>query len=255
MDIEGVAAIVTGAGSGMGAATARALAKAGAKVALLGRRLDKLEEVASETGGLAIVCDVSSAESGEAAVAAARAQHGTARILVNAAGISHYAPLVIDGRPCPLEDIERYIRINLTGSLNMTRLVAADLFHVPRLANGSRGVIILVSSTGGIDGPGGCIGYIASKSGVIGATLPLARELGDLGVRVVGIAPGGFDTPMFAGYEGFLAPRTPFPKRTGRPAEMADLTLHLCRNEYINGEVIRIDGGFRNPYETVREIT
>jgi NAD(P)-dependent dehydrogenase (short-subunit alcohol dehydrogenase family) len=249
MDVRGHAAIVTGGGSGLGAETARHLAKAGAKVAVLDVSIEGAEQVAKETGGLAVRCDVADAKSGAAAIAAARARHGPARILVNCAGIAPAARIVGKDGPMPLDDFARVVNVNLIGSFNMMRLAAADMVKLEPLADGERGVIISTASVAAFEGQIGQAAYAASKGGVVALTLPAARELARAGVRVLAIAPGLLGTPMLLGMpkpvQESLAAQVPFPPRFGRPDEYARLCLHIIDNVLLNGEVIRLDGAMR----------
>jgi NAD(P)-dependent dehydrogenase (short-subunit alcohol dehydrogenase family) len=249
MGPTGHAAIVTGAGSGLGAATAAALAEAGAKVALFDINIDGAREVAARIGGLAVRCDVADAESGAAAVAEARAQHGPARILVNCAGIGPAKRIVGRDGPMPLTDFSRVISINLIGTFNMMRLAAADMQALAPLDDGERGIIVSTASVAAFEGQVGQAAYAASKGGVAALTMPAARELAQFGIRVLAIAPGIFGTPMLRALpdevQKSLAASVPFPQLLGRPEQFADLVLHCVRNTYLNGEVIRLDGALR----------
>lgn len=249
MDVKGHAALVTGGGSGLGAATAAALAAAGAKVALLDVNLDAAKAHAEKIGGIAIKCDVSDSDSAVAAVNEAREKHGIARVLINCAGIG--TPKKILGRegPQPLADFDRVIRINLIGSFNLLRLFAADLQNAEALADGERGVCISTASVAAYEGQIGQAAYAASKGGIVGLTLPAARELAQFGIRVLAIAPGIFLTPMLLGLseevQRSLAASVPFPKLLGKPEQYASLAMEMVRNTYLNGEVVRIDGSLR----------
>ncbi len=249
MDLKNIAALVTGGASGLGEATARALAAAGAKVALLDMNTARAAEVASEIGGIALACNVASAESAEAAVAEARAQHGAARILVNCAGIGKSGRVVGKAGPMPLEDFRRVIEVNLIGSFNLIRLMAADAEALSPLADGARGVIVNTASVAAFDGQIGQAAYAASKGGIVGMTLPIARDLARAGIRVCTIAPGIFATPMLRGLpqevQDSLAASIPFPRRLGQPEEFAALALHIIANPMLNGETIRLDGAIR----------
>jgi NAD(P)-dependent dehydrogenase (short-subunit alcohol dehydrogenase family) len=249
MDPNGQAAVVTGAGSGLGAETARQLAQAGAKVALLDVNVDAAREVAAEIGGLAVRCDVADADSASAALAEARAQHGPARILVNCAGIGPAKRIVGRDGAMPLADFERVIAINLIGTFNMMRLAAADMTALAPLAEGERGIIVSTASVAAFEGQIGQAAYSASKGGVAALTVPAARELAQFGIRVNAIAPGIFATPMLralpAEVQASLAASVPFPQLLGRPEQFADLVLTCVRNTYLNGEVIRLDGALR----------
>lgn len=249
MDIKGHAAIVTGGGSGLGAATAAALAAAGAKVALFDVNTAAAEAHAAKIGGLAVACDVADADSAAKAVAAAKAAHGPARVLVNCAGIGPAKRIVGKDGPMPLADFDRVIRVNLIGTFNLMRLVAADLQGSPELEDGERGVIISTASVAAYEGQVGQAAYAASKGGVVSLTLPAARELAQYGIRVCAIAPGIFLTPMLMGLpesvQKSLAASVPFPQLLGKPEQYADLAMHIVQNRYLNGEVIRIDGALR----------
>lgn len=249
MEAKGHAAIVTGAGSGLGAATAAALAKAGAKVALLDVNIEGAKAQAVKTGGIAVKCDVTNAKEAEAAVAEAEAKHGAARILVNCAGIAPAKRIVGKEGPQPLEDFERVIKVNLTGSFNMMRLVAARMQNLPALTDGERGVIISTASVAAYEGQIGQAAYSASKGGVVAMTLPAAREFAQFGIRVLAIAPGIFKTPMVGGMpdevQQSLANSIPFPKLLGTPEQYAQLAMHMVENHYLNGEVVRLDGAVR----------
>ena len=250
MDIAGHAAVVTGGGSGMGAETARYLARAGAKVALLDVNTDGAQAVAEEIGGLAVECDVSDASSTEAAVAAAEAAHGPARICISCAGVGTPGRIVSKTGPLALDDYARVININLVGTFNTLRLAAARMTPLEPLGDsGERGVIINTASVAAYDGQIGQAAYSSSKGGVVGLTLPAARELAQFGIRVLTIAPGLVETPMLLGLppevQKSLGDSVPFPKRLGRPAEFAKLALHMIDNTMLNGEVVRLDGAIR----------
>jgi NAD(P)-dependent dehydrogenase (short-subunit alcohol dehydrogenase family) len=249
MDPKGHAAIVTGAASGLGAETAAALAKAGAKVACLDVNLDGAKEMASKIGGIAVRCDVTSADGAVAALKEARDKHGPARILVNCAGIGPAKRIVGRDGPMPLEDFSRVISINLIGTFNMLRLAAADMTPLEPLADGERGIIVSTASVAAFEGQIGQAAYAASKGGVAALTMPAARELAQFGIRVMAIAPGIFGTPMLRALsetvQQSLAASVPFPQLLGRPEQYADLVLHCVRNTYLNGEVIRLDGALR----------
>jgi NAD(P)-dependent dehydrogenase (short-subunit alcohol dehydrogenase family) len=249
MQINGLAAVVTGGGSGLGAATAAHLAALGAKVACIDINQAAAEAHAASIGGVGIKCDVADASSGEAAFAAARAAHGPVRILVNCAGIGTAGRIVGRDGPMKLEAFERVIRVNLIGSFNMLRLAAAEMSDADPLEEGERGVIVNTASIAAYEGQVGQPAYAASKGGVVGMTLPAARELARAGVRVVTIAPGLFHTPMIDGLppdvQASLGAGIPFPPRLGRPSEYAELVEHIVRNRFLNGEVIRLDGALR----------
>src|SRR3954471_22855205 len=251
MQIKNLAAVVTGGGSGLGAATAAHLATLGAKVAVADINRDAAESHAKAIGGIGIACDVADAASAEAAFAAARAAHGPVRILVNCAGIGTAGRIVGRDGPLNLAAFERVVRVNLIGSFNMLRLAAAEMSGQEPLEEGERGVIVNTASIAAYEGQVGQAAYAASKGGVVSMTLPAARELSRAGVRVVTIAPGLFQTPMVDGLppdiQASLGAGIPYPSRLGRPAEFAELVAHILHNRFLNGEVIRLDGAFRMP--------
>ncbi|HEY2929384.1 SDR family NAD(P)-dependent oxidoreductase [Piscinibacter sp.] len=250
MNIEGQAAIVTGGGSGLGAQTARELARRGARVTVLDINGDAAAAVATEIGGIAARCDITDAASVEAALATAIEEHGPVRLLMNVAGIGSARRIVQkDGRAAPLEDFRRVVEINLIGTYNVTRLVAAQMAALPPLVDGERGVIVNTASVAAFDGQVGQEAYAASKGGVVSMTLPLARDLAQHGIRVVTIAPGLFMTPLMKELpepvQATLAASIPFPKRLGKPEEFAHLITAIVENTALNGEVIRLDGALR----------
>lgn len=250
MDIKGLSAIVTGGGSGMGAETARQLAAAGVKVAVMDINKAAVEGTAREIGGLALECDVGNEASAKAAIEAAKAKHGPARILINCAGIAPGARIVGKDGPHDLAFFAKVIGVNLIGTFNMLRLAAADMTGLePVNDTGERGVIINTASVAAFEGQIGQAAYSASKGGVVGMTLPAARELARFGIRVVTIAPGLIETPMLMNMpkevQDSLIATTLFPKRLGKAAEYAKLALHVCENAMINGETIRLDGAVR----------
>lgn len=249
MDIKGQAAIVTGGASGLGAATARALTAAGAKVAIFDVNEKAAAEVAAEIGGVAVACDVGDAASGEAAFKKAADTHGPPRVLVNCAGIGPAKRIVGRDGPMPLADYERVIRINLIGTFNMIRLAGAAMQALELLPGGDRGVIISTASIAAFEGQIGQSAYSSSKGGVAALTLPAAREFSQFGIRVMAIAPGIFGTPMLKALpqeaQDSLGASVPYPKRLGDPNEYAALALHIIANGYLNGEVIRVDGALR----------
>jgi NAD(P)-dependent dehydrogenase (short-subunit alcohol dehydrogenase family) len=251
MNPKGQSAVVTGAASGLGAAAARALAQAGAKVALLDQNLEAAQAVASEIGGLAIACDVTDANSAAAAFAKARDAHGSARINVNCAGIVFGGRVVGRDGPHALDKFARVVQVNLVGTFNTMRLAAAAMTELEPLEDGERGVIVNTSSIAAFDGQMGQAAYAASKGGIAAMTLPAARDLARSGVRVAAIAPGLFATPMMFGLppesQKALGESMPFPPRLGRPEEFAALVLHIIANVMLNGEVIRLDGALRLP--------
>ena len=251
MQISGLAAVVTGGGSGLGAATAAHLAGLGALVTVADINQAGAEATAAAIGGIGVACDVADAASGEAVFAAGHAAHGPVRILVNCAGIGTAGRIVGRDGPLKLEAFERVIRVNLIGTFNMLRLAAAEMSAADALDEGERGVIINTASIAAFEGQVGQPAYAASKGGVVGMTLPAARELARAGVRVVTIAPGLFHTPMVDGLpadvQASLGAGIPFPSRLGRPSEYAELVAHIIGNRFLNGEVIRLDGALRMP--------
>jgi NAD(P)-dependent dehydrogenase (short-subunit alcohol dehydrogenase family) len=250
MKIQGQVALVTGGGSGLGEAVARELAQQGARVAVLDVNADGAARVAGEINGIACRCDITDTPSVTAALDACEAAFGTPRIVMNIAGIGT-AKRVIgkDGNPAPLEDFERVIRVNLIGTYNVIRLAAARIAKLEPLADGERGVMLCTASVAAYDGQVGQEAYSASKGGLVGMTLPLARDLAQWGVRVVTVAPGLFLTPLMQQLppevQQSLAASIPFPKRLGQPAEFAALAAHIVTNTHLNGEVIRLDGALR----------
>jgi NAD(P)-dependent dehydrogenase (short-subunit alcohol dehydrogenase family) len=249
MQLKGQAAIVTGGASGLGAATARRLAKEGAKVAVCDINAKLAETVAAEIGGVAVTCDVADAASAEAATAAAAKAHGPARVLVNCAGIGIAKRVIGREGPMSLSEFDRVIRVNLIGSFNMLRLATAGMSKLEPLSTGERGVVISTASIAAFDGQIGQAAYSASKGGIVAMTLPIARELAQFGIRVLAIAPGLFLTPLLAGLpqeaQDSLAAAIPFPHRLGHADEFASLVQHMIDNPYLNGEVVRLDASLR----------
>jgi len=250
MNIQHQAALVTGGGSGLGEAVARELARQGAKVAVLDINAAGAQRVAADIGGIACACDITDAASVQAALDAAEAAHGPARILMNIAGIGTAKRVIArDGSPAPLEDFERVVRINLIGTYNVIRLAAARMAKLEGLEDGERGAILCTASVAAFDGQVGQEAYSASKAGLVGMTLPLARDLAQHGIRVCTVAPGLFATPLVKELpdevQANLAASIPFPKRLGKPEEFAALAAHFVVNTHLNGEVIRLDGALR----------
>ncbi|EKD70925.1 MAG: 3-hydroxyacyl-CoA dehydrogenase [uncultured bacterium] len=250
MEIKNCSAIVTGGASGMGAATARLLSKQGAKVALFDLNSQAAEKIAAEINGIAISCDVTNAENVERAVAEVQEKIGTPRICINCAGIVHGRRMVSQQGPMPLDEFRKVIEINLIGTFNVMRITAAAMQNLPVIAEtGERGVIILTASVAAFEGQIGQTAYSSSKGGIVSLTLPAARELAQFGIRVMTIAPGLVDTPMFEKISpearASLAAMVPFPKRLARPDEYAQLARHIIENTMLNGEVIRLDGALR----------
>ncbi|MDX1709525.1 MAG: SDR family NAD(P)-dependent oxidoreductase [Rhodovibrionaceae bacterium] len=250
MDVKGHAAVVTGGGSGMGAETARYLANAGAKVTVLDIDEEGVKAVAKEIGGLGLVCDVTSAEAAEDVMGQAREAHGPARVLVNCAGVAPAKRIVGKHGPMPLDDFVKVVHINLVGSFNFMRLAAAEMMSGDAVnEDGERGVIISTSSVAAGEGQLGQIAYASSKAGVIGMTLPAAREFAKIGIRVNTVSPGLIGTPMLLNMpqevQDNLASQVPFPHRFGHPHEFARLVMHIVENVMLNGENFRLDGAMR----------
>jgi NAD(P)-dependent dehydrogenase (short-subunit alcohol dehydrogenase family) len=250
MNIQGQAALVTGGASGLGEATARELARLGAKVAVLDVNEELAGKVARDIGGAACACDITDTASVRAALAKATAAHGAARILMNIAGIGTAKRIVgKDGNPAPLEDFARVINVNLVGSYNISRLFAAECARLAPLEDGERGVMMFTASVAAFDGQVGQQAYSASKGGLVGMTLPMARDLAQHGIRVCTVAPGLFATPLMKqlpeAVQQSLAASIPFPPRLGKPEEFAQLACHIVTNNHLNGEVIRLDGALR----------
>lgn len=250
MHIQGQAALVTGGASGLGEATARELSRLGAKVAVLDRNQALAEKVAAEIGGIACACDITDTDSVNAALDKAAAAFGPARILMNVAGIGSAKRIVgKDGNPAPLEDFVRVVQINLIGSYNVSRLFAARCAKLDATDGGDKGVMVFTASAAAFDGQVGQQAYSASKGGLVGMTLPMARDLAQHGIRVCTLAPGLFATPLLLELpepvQQSLAASIPFPNRLGKPSEFAELACHIVTNGHLNGEVIRIDGALR----------
>jgi NAD(P)-dependent dehydrogenase (short-subunit alcohol dehydrogenase family) len=251
MKIEGIVALITGGASGLGEATARRLAGAGARVLIVDRDEDKGKAVASSIGGAFAKTDVGSEADVQAAVAAAT-RLGPLRLLVGCAGVGWAArTLSKDGEPHKLDLFQTVVGVNLVGMFNVARLCAAAMAKNDPNDDGERGAIIMTASVAAYDGQIGQAAYAASKAGVVGLTLPLARDLSPIGIRVMTIAPGTFDTPMMAllpdAAKQALGAGIPFPRRLGRPIEYAQLVQSIAENAYLNGETIRLDGALRMP--------
>jgi NAD(P)-dependent dehydrogenase (short-subunit alcohol dehydrogenase family) len=250
MQIQGTAAIVFGGASGLGEATARRLAAEGATVTVADLNVSRAESVAAELGGIAQAADVTDSEAVQRAVdAAAGSAPGGLRISVCCAGVGWPAKLIGRDGPTPLDHFANVINVNLLGTINALRLAAASMIGNQPNNEGERGVCVNTASVAAYDGQIGQVAYSASKGGVVGLTLPVARELAAKGVRVMTIAPGIFDTPMLSELSdevrASLAASIPFPPRLARPSEYADLVEHIVTNTMLNGEVIRLDGAIR----------
>jgi NAD(P)-dependent dehydrogenase (short-subunit alcohol dehydrogenase family) len=248
MDIAGKVFIVTGGASGLGEGAARMLAAAGGKVVVADLQVDKGEAVAAEIGGAFVKCDVTQEADGQAVVTKAAAM-GKLMGLVNCAGIAIGVKTVGKDGPHPLAQFQKVISINLIGSFNMIRLAADAMAKNAPESTGERGVIISTASVAAYDGQIGQAAYSASKGGVVGMTLPIARDLARSGIRNMTIAPGIFGTPMMFGMpqdvQDALAAAVPFPSRLGTPTDYAKLVKHIVENDMLNGEVIRLDGAIR----------
>jgi len=249
--IAEVSALITGAASGLGAATARAFAAAGARVMLADVNESAAEAIARDIGSAAraVACDVTSESSVQQAVNLALSEHGVLNVLVNCAGIAPPERVLGKGGPHRLDVFRRVIDVNLTGTFNAIRLAAQAMDRNTPNSEGERGVIINTASVAAFDGQIGQAAYSASKAGVAGMTLPIARELARSGIRVMTIAPGIFETPMLRSLspeiQASLGAQVPFPPRLGRPEEYAALAAHIVANTMLNGEVIRLDGAIR----------
>jgi len=249
MEINGLAAIVTGGASGLGKATAQMLAAAGAKVTIFDLNREVGEAVASEIGGLFVAVDVTDDASVSAGLDAAEAAHGAARLLVNCAGIAPAVKTVgKENAPHPLETFRKTIEVNLIGTFNAISKFAARAAALDEI-DGERGVIVNTASVAAYEGQIGQAAYAASKGGVVGLTLPVARDLAQHKIRVMTIAPGIFLTPMLEAFpenvQQALGAQVPHPSRLGKPAEYAQLVASIIANPMLNGETIRLDGAIR----------
>ncbi|SFT76206.1 3-hydroxyacyl-CoA dehydrogenase [Sedimentitalea nanhaiensis] len=249
MKLSTTAAIVTGGASGLGEATARHFAANGAKVTILDRDADRGARVAEEIGGFFAQTDVTDEESVQAAIDLAVEKMGTITATVNCAGIAYGIKTVGKDGPHPLDAFKRTIDINLVGTFNVCRLASVVMARNTPEPDGARGVIVNTASVAAFDGQKGQTAYSASKGGIVGMTLPMARDLASTGIRVMTIAPGIFMTPMLAGLpedvQASLAADVPNPERLGHPAEYGRLAGFIVEMGYLNGEVIRIDGALR----------
>ena len=249
MLIKNCVFLITGGASGLGAATARMAVENGGKVVIADLQADLGEKLAKEIGGRFAKCDVTSEADGKAAVALAVKEFGGVHVLVNCAGIAIAERTLGKEAPHDLARFARVVNINLIGTFNMIRLAADAMAKAGPNAAGERGVIINTASVAAFDGQIGQAAYAASKGGVVGMTLPIARDLSRNGIRVCTIAPGLFETPMLKGLpkeaQESLGKQGPFPSRLGRPAEYAQLARAIIENEMLNGETIRLDGAIR----------
>lgn len=250
MKIEGLTAIVTGGASGIGAGVSRVLSSAGAKIAILDRNMELAEATAREVGGAAFACDVAAETSVQTAFAAAREALGPARILVNCAGIDTARKIASRKSGAhAIGPMQRVVDVNLVGTLYCCAQASTAMLDLEPLdAQGERGVLINIASIAAFNAPNGQSVYAASKAGVVGAALPLARDLARYGIRVMTIAPGLFDTPLAGTMDEALTSqllrRALFPKRKGKPEEIGALVQHICENQMLNASTIRIDAGF-----------
>jgi NAD(P)-dependent dehydrogenase (short-subunit alcohol dehydrogenase family) len=251
MNIAGQHAIVTGGASGLGKACAEHLSQNGAKVTLIDMNAAACQSIATQIKGHAIVGDVADEVAMTQAISEAAALHGPCRALINCAGIGVAQRVVGRDGPMPLGQFEKVIRVNLIGTFNMMRLVAAQMSLAEPLDNGARGVIVSTASVAAYEGQIGQAAYSASKGGIAALTLPVARELAQFGIRVMTIAPGLFLTPLLQNLpeeaQKSLGASIPFPKRLGHAEEFASLVAHIIDNDFLNGEVIRLDGALRLP--------
>ena len=255
MDIKNIAAVVTGGASGLGEASARALATRGAKVAIFDRDVERGEKVAADIGGIFCAVDVTSDEKVAAAFTKARAAHGQERVLINCAGVANAAKTVgrnkETGEPrlYPMQQFELAIQINLIGSFRCLTQAAFGMVGLDPLVDGERGLIINTASVAAEDGQIGQAAYSASKGGVLAMALPIARDLMNDGIRVNTILPGVFKTPMVAmmpeNVQEALGAQVPFPKRLGTAEEYARLACFMVENPYLNAASVRLDGGIR----------
>jgi len=250
MEIKNCAAIVTGGASGMGAATARRLSRLGAKVALLDLNKDAADKIATEIKGIALQCDVADPDSVEQAIARAKEEFGPARICINCAGIVHGRRMINQQGAMPLDEFRKVLDINVVGTFNVMRIAAGNMIPLTTIGDSEeRGIIINTASVAAFEGQIGQTAYSASKGAIVGLTLPAARELAQFGIRVMTIAPGLVDTPMFSKISpearASLAAMVPFPKRLILADEYAQLVQSIIEITALNGEVIRLDGAIR----------
>lgn len=251
MKLSDVSALVTGGASGLGEAVVRAIIAAGGKVAILDLTDERGKALEKEFGSSVLYCktDVSSEADVSAAIDSAIGRFGVINAVVNSAGIAHAGRTIGKKGPMDLQQFERALKINLTGTFNVIRLAAMKMSENSPGTDGERGVIVNTASVAAFDGQIGQAAYAASKAGVVGMTLPIARELAAYGIRNVTVAPGIFDTPMMATFNdevrAALGKSVPFPQRLGRPDEFASMVLHIIENTMLNGETIRLDGALR----------
>ena len=249
MQVDGNVAIITGGASGLGAGAARELAKAGGQIAIWDIQEDKGPEIAKEVGGVFCKCDVTSEESVNAAMEETKEALGVGRILVNCAGTGIAIKTSSRGEAHPLDQFQRIININLIGTFNCIRLATTAMIELEPMDHGERGVVINTASVAAYDGQIGQAAYSASKGGIVGMTLPVARDLADKGIRVCTIAPGIFETPLLGtlpdDVRQSLANAVPFPQKLGQPSEYAQLARQIVENVMLNAETIRLDGAIR----------
>lgn len=249
MLVENAAVIVTGGASGLGYATAKRFRDAGARVTLFDLGGDKLEQAAEQLGAIAAPCDVTDSDAVARALDVSIQANGLPRVLVNCAGITHGERILGREGPSPLDGFARTVQVNLIGTYNVMRLVAARMADAEPMDDGERGIIINTASAAAFEGQIGQAAYAASKGGVASLTLPAAREFARFGVRVMAIAPGIFSTPMMdllpKDIQDSLGAKVPFPQRLGKPSEFAQLAVHMVENTMLNGECVRLDGAIR----------
>ena len=248
MELKDVAVLITGGGSGLGEATARAMAAKGARIGVIDQNKDNAEKVAAEVKGVALHADVTSEEQIKAAIAKAEAAHGVARVLMNCAGIGGSQRIVGKQGVYPLDKFTRVVMVNLVGTFNVLRLFTESLLKEPPVGE-ERGVIINTASIAAFEGQIGQVAYTASKAAIAGMCLTMARDLGSLGIRVLAIAPSLFATGLTEGipdeFAKVLTKDAAFPKRLGRPEEYAKLAVAIVENAMLNGQCLRLDGGQR----------
>jgi NAD(P)-dependent dehydrogenase (short-subunit alcohol dehydrogenase family) len=251
MELRGASVLVAGGASGLGAATARELADRGARVAIVDLNEEAATDRARELNGIAFKADVTAEDEVKAAVDGTVEAFGNLRFAVSCAGVGWAERTVSKNGPANLQPFETVVRINLIGTFNVLRLSAAAMAQNEPGEDGERGAVVMTASIAAFDGQIGQTAYAASKGGIVGLTLPAARDLAGIGIRVCTIAPGTFDTPLLAALpeeaREALGKQVPFPKRLGRPEEFAELACHIAENRMLNGETIRLDGALRMP--------